>query len=188
MPKDEMGDALHLAYASFYKIDFLLTWNCNHLANANKKQHIRILNNRLNLFVPEIITPLELFTELQVDAMYTNELLEEKHKTQKELSASVQDIQESYFDMIEQYVKELYKSKNWNLVYSKRQGGFLSKGKRRKSQTNFFMGPILLVCFLYIRKVCSLYQFRIELFQRSMNLLVYGNILKQKSVSKACLF
>ena len=65
--------------------------------------------------------------------MYTNELLEEKHKTQKELSASVQDIQESYFDMIEQYVKELYKSKNWNLVYSKRQGGFLSKGKRRKS-------------------------------------------------------
>ena len=63
MPKDEMGDALHLAYASFYKIDFLLTWNCNHLANANKKQHIRILNSRMNLFVPEIITPLELFTE-----------------------------------------------------------------------------------------------------------------------------
>ena len=63
MPKDEIGDALHLAYASFYKIDFLLTWNCNHLANANKKQHIRILNNRMNLFVPEIITPLELFTE-----------------------------------------------------------------------------------------------------------------------------
>ena len=64
MPKDELGDALHLAYASYYKIDFLLTWNCNHLANANKKQHIRILNNRMNLFVPEIITPLELFTEL----------------------------------------------------------------------------------------------------------------------------
>lgn len=63
MPRDELGDALHLAYTSFYKIDFLLTWNCNHLANANKKQHIRILNTRLNLFVPEIITPLELFTE-----------------------------------------------------------------------------------------------------------------------------
>ena len=63
MPKDEQGDAIHLAYASFYKIDFLLTWNCNHLANANKKQHIRVINSRLNLFVPEIITPLELFTE-----------------------------------------------------------------------------------------------------------------------------
>lgn len=62
MPEDVRGDAAHLAYASFYKIDFLLTWNCNHLANANKKQHIRVINNRLNLFVPEIITPLELFT------------------------------------------------------------------------------------------------------------------------------
>ena len=63
MPRVLIGDALHLAYASYYKIDFLLTWNCNHLANANKKQHIRIINTRMNLFTPEIITPLELFTE-----------------------------------------------------------------------------------------------------------------------------
>lgn len=65
MPKDHQGDALHLAYASYYKIDFLLTWNCNHLANANKKQHIRILNTRLNLHLPEIITPLQLFSEME---------------------------------------------------------------------------------------------------------------------------
>jgi len=63
MPKNQQGDAVHLAYASFYKIDFLLTWNCNHLANANKKQHIRIINSRLNLFISDIITPLELFSE-----------------------------------------------------------------------------------------------------------------------------
>lgn len=63
MPKDARGDAIHLAYASYYKIDFLLTWNCNHLANANKKQHIKIINARLDLFTPEIITPLELFKE-----------------------------------------------------------------------------------------------------------------------------
>lgn len=63
MPQMLKGDAIHLAYASYYKIDFLLTWNCNHLANANKKQHIRIVNTRLNIDIPEIITPLELFTE-----------------------------------------------------------------------------------------------------------------------------
>lgn len=63
MPRVLAGDTLHLAYVSFWKIDFLLTWNCNHLANANKKQHIRIINTRLNLLTPEIITPLELFTE-----------------------------------------------------------------------------------------------------------------------------
>lgn len=63
MPRTLKGDALHLAYASFYKIDFLLTWNCNHLANANKRKHIRVINARLNLPTPEITTPLELFSE-----------------------------------------------------------------------------------------------------------------------------
>lgn len=63
MPQGMPGDAIHLAYASIYKIDFLLTWNCKHLANANKKQHIRQINTKLGLFIPEIITPLELFTE-----------------------------------------------------------------------------------------------------------------------------
>lgn len=63
MPKAFVGDALHLAYASYYSIDHLLTWNCNNLANANKKKHIRIINGRLGLSTPEIITPLELFKE-----------------------------------------------------------------------------------------------------------------------------
>ena len=63
MPFDTRGDALHLALASFHSCDFLLTWNCKHLANANKKQHIRLINTRLNLSVPEITTPLELVTE-----------------------------------------------------------------------------------------------------------------------------
>ncbi len=63
MPKSLEGDSIHLAYASFYKMDFLLTWNCNHLANSNKKQHINIINTRLTLFTPEITTPLQLFKE-----------------------------------------------------------------------------------------------------------------------------
>ena len=63
MPKGAAGDAFHLACASFHKIDYLLTWNCNHLANANKEQHVNILNGRLGLFAPKIITPLQLFKE-----------------------------------------------------------------------------------------------------------------------------
>lgn len=63
MPKDVVGDALHLATASFHKTDYLLTWNCNHLANANKKKHIRRINERLRLSTPEIITPLELLED-----------------------------------------------------------------------------------------------------------------------------
>ena len=57
MPSDP---ALHLAAASFHKCDFLLTWNSRHLANANKFAQIRRVNIRLGLFVPLIVTPLEL--------------------------------------------------------------------------------------------------------------------------------
>lgn len=60
MPADPGGDALHLAIASFHKCDFLLTWNCRHLANANKFGHIRRINTLLGLFIPQLVTPLEL--------------------------------------------------------------------------------------------------------------------------------
>jgi len=60
MPRDPFGDALHLAFASFHKCDFLVTWNCEHLANANKLGHIRLVNSRLGLHTPELVTPLEL--------------------------------------------------------------------------------------------------------------------------------
>ena len=60
MPGDPAGDALHLALASYHKCDFLLTWNCKHLANANKFGHIRRINTLLGLYVPSIVTPLEL--------------------------------------------------------------------------------------------------------------------------------
>lgn len=54
------GDALHLALVSYHKCDFLVTWNCKHLANANKFGHIRRVNALLELFVPALVTPLEL--------------------------------------------------------------------------------------------------------------------------------
>ena len=60
MPSDPAGNALHLALASYHKCDFLLTWNCRHLANANKFGHIKRINTMLGIFVPTLVTPLEL--------------------------------------------------------------------------------------------------------------------------------
>jgi len=60
MPKNTTGDALHLALASYHKCDILLTWNCRNIANANKFNHIRYVNNLLSLYVPILTTPLEL--------------------------------------------------------------------------------------------------------------------------------
>ncbi len=60
MPNDPKGDALHLALASYHHCHFLLTWNCAHLANANKFEHIRHINTMLGLYVPILTTPFEL--------------------------------------------------------------------------------------------------------------------------------
>jgi hypothetical protein len=37
--------------------------NCQHLANARKFGHIRRVNGMLGLFVPELVTPMELLGE-----------------------------------------------------------------------------------------------------------------------------
>ena len=62
--QDESGSGRHAwrdsALASFHKCDYLLTWNCRHLANANKFNHIRRVNTLLGLSVPTLATPLEL--------------------------------------------------------------------------------------------------------------------------------
>lgn len=63
MPADPVGDALHLALASHHRCDFLVTWNCKHLANARKFSHIRSVNTLLGLYVPALVTPLELLAE-----------------------------------------------------------------------------------------------------------------------------
>ena len=63
MPQDPAGDALHLALASFHACDYLVTWNCRHLANANKFGHIREINRMLGLKSPDLVTPQELLAE-----------------------------------------------------------------------------------------------------------------------------
>lgn len=63
MPKELYGDAIHLAVASLESCHFLLPWNCRHLANANKFEHIRYVNTTLGLYVPIITTPAELFSD-----------------------------------------------------------------------------------------------------------------------------
>jgi len=43
--------------------DFLVTWNCRHIANANKFGHIRRVNDILGLGNPALVAPLELLNE-----------------------------------------------------------------------------------------------------------------------------
>jgi hypothetical protein len=63
MPRQPTADALHLAPASYYACDMLLTWNCIHLANPNKFRHIEAINKRLGLPTPAVVTPLQLLED-----------------------------------------------------------------------------------------------------------------------------
>lgn len=52
-----IADALHVAFASFHKIDYLVTWNFGHLANVRRQARIRLFNTAAGFFVPMIVTP-----------------------------------------------------------------------------------------------------------------------------------
>jgi predicted nucleic acid-binding protein len=52
-----LADAVHVAIASFHKIDYLVTWNFGHLANVRKQARIRLFNTAAGFFVPMIVTP-----------------------------------------------------------------------------------------------------------------------------------
>lgn len=52
-----IADALHVAIASFHKIDYLVTWNFGHIANVRKQARLRLFNTAAGFFSPVIVTP-----------------------------------------------------------------------------------------------------------------------------------
>lgn len=61
IPPKADTDALHIAIASRHSIDFLLTWNCTHIANAEILIKINHIVAKAGYFLPTICTPDELF-------------------------------------------------------------------------------------------------------------------------------
>lgn len=63
LPEKASRDAIHIALTVAHQIDFLLTWNCTHIANAfmQRKLHA-ILAREGHPDPPVICTPLELMT------------------------------------------------------------------------------------------------------------------------------
>lgn len=52
-----IADAIHVALASFHKIDYLVTWNFGHIANVRKQARLRLFNTAAGFFSPVIVTP-----------------------------------------------------------------------------------------------------------------------------------
>ena len=53
-------DALHIAAATVHKMDYLLTWNFRHIANASRWEKIESVCRKAGLRMPRICSPLEL--------------------------------------------------------------------------------------------------------------------------------
>ena len=60
MPPKAADDALHLAIAAVHGVDFLLTWNCRHLANAESMCAMARVLTAEGYRVPVVCTPDEL--------------------------------------------------------------------------------------------------------------------------------
>ncbi|MCA9428676.1 MAG: type II toxin-antitoxin system VapC family toxin [Candidatus Omnitrophica bacterium] len=60
LPKKASEDAMHIAVAAVHAVDFLLTWNCRHIANAHMRDAIEEVCREAGYKPPVICTPEEL--------------------------------------------------------------------------------------------------------------------------------
>lgn len=65
LPAGAQNDAVHIAVSAVHRIDYLLTWNFRHLANAEARPIIRRVCEAYGYVGPEICTPSELIGGLE---------------------------------------------------------------------------------------------------------------------------
>lgn len=63
LPQKAKADALHIAIATVHGMDYLLTWNCTHIANAIMRPKIESICRSAEYEPPIICTPPELVEE-----------------------------------------------------------------------------------------------------------------------------
>jgi hypothetical protein len=59
-PQRAVRDAAHIAVATVHQVEYLLTWNCRHLANAQTVRRIQRICEAEGFQLPQICTPEEL--------------------------------------------------------------------------------------------------------------------------------
>ena len=60
VPRTSYDDAVHIATAAVHGMDYLVTWNCSHIANVETRPLIRKTIEAAGFVPPEICTPLEM--------------------------------------------------------------------------------------------------------------------------------
>ena len=60
LPKKATKDAIHIGLATVHGMDYLVTWNCRHIANAEIRNVVAAVAFEHGYGVPVICTPEEL--------------------------------------------------------------------------------------------------------------------------------
>ena len=60
LPERAATDAAHIAISAVHKMDYLMTWNCRHIANGEILKQVRRVCEQLGFRCPTICTPLNL--------------------------------------------------------------------------------------------------------------------------------
>lgn len=60
LPSKASDDAIHIAAATIHRLDYLLTWNCKHIANAQIQRKLAEICLDFGYRLPTICTPYEL--------------------------------------------------------------------------------------------------------------------------------
>lgn len=67
IPTKAAEDGLHIAIATVHSVDYLLSWNCRHIANPELQRNISVYLDETGFYLPFICTPEELLGEENVE-------------------------------------------------------------------------------------------------------------------------
>ena len=68
LPPKAQADALHIAVAAVNEMNYLVTWNCTHIANATLRSKIEKVCRSQGYEPPVVCTPQEMLEEEDQDA------------------------------------------------------------------------------------------------------------------------
>lgn len=60
LPDKALADAYHMALATWHGMDYLISWNCAHIASGRVQRALAEMNGQLDIRTPILCTPEEL--------------------------------------------------------------------------------------------------------------------------------
>lgn len=100
IPVKAVGDAAHIAVATVNEMDYLLTWNCRHLANAQLIRRVSVICNMKGFNMPVTCNMYTGRINGGINKMYDDPIVNEVREIRERLSKKHNFEVEAIFDDI----------------------------------------------------------------------------------------